>query len=49
MNRLPGVMCICRKDELAKKHAMFSNILRSKEFNFVPETYSIPSEREEAL
>eukprot|EP00091_Calanus_sinicus_P008256 TRINITY_DN2010_c0_g1_i1.p1 TRINITY_DN2010_c0_g1~~TRINITY_DN2010_c0_g1_i1.p1 ORF type:complete len:331 (+),score=34.35 TRINITY_DN2010_c0_g1_i1:197-1189(+) len=49
INRLPGVLSICRKDELAKKHKIFKNKFGPEEFNFVPETYSIPSEREEAL
>ena len=42
-------MCICRKDELAKKHMIFRNRFGEEEFHFVPETYSIPSEREQAI
>ena len=46
INRLPGVLSICRKDQLAKKHAVFQDRFGSEEFHFVPETFSIPSERE---
>ena len=49
VNRLPGGLSICRKDELAKRHSKLANKFGSEEFNFVPETYSIPSEREKAL
>ena len=41
-------MCLCRKDELAKLHRTFS-----KDFvdhrDFVPETFCLPSEREQAV
>jgi len=49
INRLPGALCICRKDELAKRHAKFMKLFGPEEFNFVPETFSIPSERDEAI
>jgi len=49
INRMPGLLSICRKDELAKKHARFNQRFGQQEFDFVPETYSIPSDREKLV
>jgi len=49
INRLPGVLCICRKDELAKRHHSLRERFGELEFDFVPETFSVPSERGKAI
>ena len=49
INRLPGFVSICRKDELAKNHKYFKNRFGEREFNFVPETYPLPAKRSQLL
>ena len=48
VNRLPGVMKLCKKNELAKLHAKFIEQYKEED-EFVPETFSLPSEREMAI
>jgi len=48
VNRLPGVMKLCKKNELAKLHVKFMEEFEGEE-EFVPETFSLPSERDLAI
>ena len=45
---MPGVMRLCKKNELAKLHAKFIEQFKEED-EFVPETFSLPSERDLAI
>ena len=45
---MPGLMCLCKKNELAKLHAKFLKQFPDEE-PFIPETFSLPSERKDAM
>ena len=45
---MPGLMCLCKKNELAKLHAKFLKMFPDEE-SFIPETFSLPSQRQDAM
>ena len=45
---MPGVLCLCKKSELAMLHANFLQCF-PEEDEFIPETFVLPRDRHEAV
>ena len=46
---MPGTQVLCCKLKIARRHKEFSLKFGKREFNFIPETFSLVDEREDVL
>ena len=49
VNRMPGTQVLCCKLKIARRHKELREQFGKKDFNFIPETFSLLDEREEVL
>ena len=49
VNRMPGTQVLCCKLKIARRHKEFRQRFGKKDFNFIPETFSLLDEREDVL
>ena len=49
VNRMPGTQVLCCKLKISRRHKEFRRQFGEKDFNFIPETFSLLDEREDVL
>ena len=49
VNRMPGTQVLCCKLKISRRHEEFRRQFGEKDFNFIPETFSLLDEREDVL